>query len=55
MSHLQLFHAVIFILFGIIVLCCNVKGVSKTRKYVNLVMGIGALLIALYDILTLSA
>jgi hypothetical protein len=46
-----IFHTVIFVLFGIFTLY-DVKGSNKPRKYVKLFIGIFALLIALYDILT---
>ncbi len=50
MTGLEIFHTVIFIIFGVVSLC-EVKGAKKRRKYISLVIGILALLIALYDIL----
>ena len=50
MTGLEIFHTVIFIIFGVVSLC-EVKGAKKPRKYISLVIGILALLIALYDIL----
>ena len=50
MTGLEIFHTVIFIIFGVVSLC-EIKGAKKRRKYISLVIGILALLIALYDIL----
>lgn len=50
MTGLEIFHTVIFIIFGVVSLC-EVKGANKRRKYISLVIGVLALLIALYDIL----
>jgi len=50
MTGLEIFHTVIFIIFGVVSLC-EVKGAKKRRKYISLVIGILALLIAIYDIL----
>lgn len=50
MTGLEIFHTVIFIIFGVVSLC-EVKGAKKRRKYISLVIGVLALLIALYDIL----
>ena len=50
MTRLEIFHTVIFIIFGVVSLC-EVKREKKPRKYISLAIGILALLIALYDIL----
>lgn len=50
MTRLEIFHTVIFILLGIVSLW-EVKGEKKPRKYINLIVGILALSLALYDIL----
>ena len=50
MTGLQLFHTILFIIFGVVILF-EVRGVKKQQKYVKLAIGILALLIALYDIL----
>lgn len=50
MTGLQLFHTILFIIFGVVILV-EVRGVKKPQKYVKLAIGILALLIALYDIL----
>lgn len=50
MTGLQILHTIIFIVFGVVSIC-EVKGVKKSKKYINLSMGVLALLIAAYDIL----
>lgn len=50
MTSKELFHVVLFVVVGVVLLC-NVRGEKKPRKYVNLCVGIVDLLIALYDIL----
>lgn len=50
MTGLQLFHTILFIIFGVVILF-EVRSVKKPQKYVKLAIGILALLIALYDIL----
>lgn len=51
MTPIQIFHTVLFYIFGIVSLC-EVKGArSKSRKYISLAIGILSLLIALYDTL----
>ncbi len=50
MTGLEIFHTVIFIIFGVVSLC-EVKGAKKPRKYISLAIGILSLLIALFDIL----
>lgn len=50
MTGFEIFHTVIFILLGIVSLW-EVKGEKKPRKYISLIVGILALLIAFYDIL----
>jgi uncharacterized membrane protein len=47
----QIFHSVLFIIIGVVTLC-DVKGAKKSKRYINLFIGILALLIAAYDILT---
>lgn len=50
MTVLQLFHTILFIIFGVVILF-EVRSVKKPQKYVKLAIGILALLIAFYDIL----
>jgi hypothetical protein len=50
MTGFEIFHTVLFIIFGITSLC-EVKGEKNPRKYINLGIGILAILIALYDII----
>lgn len=50
MTGLQLFHTILFIIFGVVILF-EVRSVRKPQRYVRLAIGILALLIALYDIL----
>ncbi len=50
MTGREIFHTVIFALFGVVALC-EVKGAKKPRKYYNLAIGILCLAIALYDTL----
>jgi hypothetical protein len=49
MTKLEIFHTILFIIFGISALC-GVKGEKKPRKYLSIGIGILALLIAAYDI-----
>lgn len=50
MTGLQIFHTVIFIIFGIVSLC-GARSARKPRKYIDVAAGVIALLVALYDIL----
>lgn len=50
MTGREIFHTIIFILFGVVNLL-EVKGAKGWRKYICLVIGVLALLVALYDIL----
>ncbi len=50
MTGLEIFHTVIFILFGVVSLF-EARSEKKAKRYVSLLIGVGALSVATYDIL----